>query len=237
MNTEILEQIGFEKDEINVYLTLLKLGSVTATKVESETNIYRTNVYRLLDNLINKGLVSYILKNNVKYFSADSPKKLLEDQKKKEKELQELIPSLEKLSNSEREDFKVDVFKGKEGLIAVLKHVIRECKDYIVFGEEGKFQEILPIFIQQLLRDLTKLKIDERILSKESKRGKIVLSKKSQIRYLPEKYFSPTMTVVFGDFTAIFVWNEPYQAILIKSKPMAQSYFNYFEVLWEIAKK
>lgn len=237
MNTEILEQIGLQKDEVKVYMILLKHGGITATKVASETNIYRTNVYRLLDSLISKGLVGYVLRNNVKYFSAASPQKLLEDQEKKQEELRKIVPELEKISNLQNEDLKVRVFKGKEGLIAVLKYVIREKKDYVVFGEEGKFQEVLPFFIEQLLRDIQNLNIKEKILSKESMKGKIKLTKNSSIKYLPDKFFSPTMTVVFEDYTAIFFWEEPYYATLIKSKPMAQSYRSYFEGLWETAKK
>ncbi len=237
MNTEILEKIGLEKDEILVYITLLKSGSITATKIASETNIYRTNVYRLLDSLISKGFVGYVLKNNVKYFSAESPNKLIEDQKRKEEELKKIIPELEKISNLEKNEFKVEVFKGKEGLITVLKYILREKKDYVVFGEEGKFQGILPIFVQQLLREMIKLRLHERILSKVEKRGKISLTRNSQIKYLPDKYFSPTMTVVFGEYTAIFFWEEPYYATLIKSKSVAQSYNSYFEALWKVAKK
>ena len=62
-------------------------------------------------------------------------------------------------------------------------------------------------------------------------------AKNSEIKYLPDNFFSPTMTVVFGDYTAIFVWEEPYQAILIRSKALAQSYNNYFNGLWQIAKE
>ncbi len=237
MQTEILHQIGFEEDEIKAYLTLLKNGLSTATKIASNANLQRTNTYRILDGLIRKGFISYILKNNIKYFSAASPQKLLEDQKRKQEELEKLIPDLEKMSDLPQQEFQAEVFQGKEGLIAVLKYVLREKKDYVVFGEEGKFQEILPHFIQQLLRDLLHLNIRERIISKESKRGKIKLNKNSSIKYLHDTYFSPTMTVVFGNYTAIFDWNEPFNVVLIKSHSTAQSYKNYFEALWGIAKK
>ncbi len=237
MQTEILNQMGLEEDEIKVYLTLLKHGFSTATKITLDAHLQRTNTYRILESLIRKGLVSYILKNNIKYFSAASPQKLLEDQKKKQKDLEKLIPQLEKISSFEQQEFKAEIFEGKEGLIAVLKYILREKKDYVVLGEEGKFQEILPYFIPQLLRDVLHLNIHERILSKESKRGKIKLSKNSIIRYLPDTYFSPTMTVVFGSYTAIFDWNEPFHVVLIKSHSTAQSYKNYFEALWKMAKK
>ena len=237
MDLEVLEEIGLEKDEVKVYLALLKLGSITATKVASETKIYRTNVYRLLDSLISKGFVSYILKNNVKYFSASNPKKLLDDHKRKEDNLKKIIPALESLALKNYEDVSVEVFKGKEGLISVLKYILRTGKDYFVFGEEGKFQEVLPVFIEQFLRDLKHFGLKEKILSKESLKKKIILTKNSNIRYLHDKFFSPTMTVVFGSNVAIFTWEEPYHAILIKSKSMALSYKSYFEGLWSLAKK
>lgn len=237
MDLKILQEIGLEKDEVGVYISLLKFGSSTATKVASETSIYRTNVYRILDSLALKGIVSHVFKNNVKYFSAESPRKLVEDQKNKLESLKNLVPQLESISDSLIEDFKVDVFKGKEGLISVLKYVIREKKDYIVFGEEGRLQKILPNFIEQLLRDVKHFNIKERMLSKESLRGEIMETKNSKIKYLEERYFSPVMTVVFGNYTAIFIWDEPYQAILIKSKATAKGYKNYFEALWKIAKK
>ncbi len=237
MQTEILQQIGLEEDEIKAYLTLLKHGSSTATKIASGSRLQRTNTYRILESLIRKGLVSYVLKNNIKYFTPTSPQKLLEDYKKKQKELEKLIPDLEKMSNFHQQEFRGEVFEGKEGLIAVLKYVLREKKDYVVFGEEGKFQEILPHFIPQLLRDLLHLNIRERILIKESRRDKIKINKNSSIKYLPDTYFSPTMTVVFGNYTAIFDWNEPFHALLIKSAATAQSYKNYFEALWKVAKR
>ena len=237
MDLTILESIGFEKNETKVYLILLRLGSATATKIASETNIYRTNVYRLLDSLISKGFVSHVIKNNIKYFSAASPKKLLEDQKKREEELKLLIPELEEISSKNYEEVKVEIFKGKEGLISVIKYILRTNKDYFVFGEEGKFQEVLPVFIEQFLRDLKNQGIKEKILSKESLRSKIVLTRNSDIKYLSDNFFSPTMTVVFGENVAIFTWEEPYHTILIKSKQMAQSYKSYFDGLWSIAKK
>ncbi len=237
MDYKALENIGLDKDEISVYVVLLKAGSITATKIASQTSIYRTNIYRLLDSLIAKGFVSYFLKNNVKYFSASNPKKLLDDQKVREEELKKLVPELEAITNKSYDEVNVEIFRGKEGLISVLKHILRTKKDYLVFGEEGKFQEVLPVFIEQFLRDLKNLGIKEKILSKISLKGKIILTKNSDIKFLSDKIFSPTMTVVFGESVAIFVWEGPYHAILIKAKLMSLSYRSYFDGLWGIAKK
>ena len=55
---------------------------------------------------------------------------------------------------TKKEETKVEIYRGKEGLKAVLKDIIREKKDYIAFGEEGRFQKVLPIDITATLRTI-----------------------------------------------------------------------------------
>ena len=69
-----LEEVGFDNKEIQVYLSLLKIGETSATKISKETKIERTLVYYIIEKLINRGLVSFNLKNNVK---AKPPIKLI----------------------------------------------------------------------------------------------------------------------------------------------------------------
>lgn len=234
---QVLEKFGIEEKEIKTYIALLRLGLNTVTKIAEETRIDRTTSYSILDKLLHKGLVSYVIKDNKKYFQVTDPEKLIESLEERKKELEEVMPELLALTKLKREETIVELYKGKEGLITVLRDVLKEKEDYIVFGEEGKFQEVLPVYIKQLLRDIMlKDKLKERLLSKESMRDKILVTKNSEIKYLPDQYFSPVMTVVYKDKVAIFIWTEPYYAILIKNKDMSQGYRNYFEILWKIAK-
>ena len=63
-----LEKIGFTKSEIAVYTALLKIGQKTTGEILKEAKISSGKIYEILDKLIKKGLVSYIIKNNTKYF-------------------------------------------------------------------------------------------------------------------------------------------------------------------------
>lgn len=233
----ILEKFGLDNKEIKTYIASLKIGLNTVTKIAEETRIDRTSTYHILDKLLQKGMVSYVIKDSKKYFQATSPEKLVESLEERKKELASVMPELLELTKLKKQETIVELYQGKEGLITVLRDVLKEKEDYIVFGEEGRFQEVLPIYIKQLLRDIMlKDKLKERLLSKESMRDQILVTENSEIRYLPDQYFSPVMTVVYKDKVAIFMWTEPYYAIMIKNKDMAQGYRNYFEILWKIAK-
>lgn len=234
---KVLQSLGLAEKEAKAYLSLLRLGETTATRIAEDINIDRTLTYQIMNRLIERGLVSYVIKNNVRYFSPARPEKLMEGIKEKEEKLAKALPELVKLAKTEEEKTKVEIYRGKEGIKTVWREIVRQEKEYVVFGEEGSFQELLPIFMKEFLRDIVKYGSQERILSKESKRNKILLTENSEIRYLPDKYFSPTMTVVFGDKTVSFVWSKPYYAIVTQNKEIADSFRSYFEVLWKVANK
>ncbi|MDD5192802.1 MAG: helix-turn-helix domain-containing protein [Candidatus Nanoarchaeia archaeon] len=235
--TKLLQDLGLEEKECKVYLALLQLGETTATKISEKTNLDRTLIYQLTNKLIEKGLVSYIIKNNVKYFSSANPKKLLQDLKEKELKLQEVMPELINLTKAKEEETRVEIFRGKEGLKAVLKDLIRTKKDYVAFGEEGRFQQVLPIDIHQFLNQIVKNNIHEKVLVREDLRGIVVSSKNSEFRYLPKEYLSPVTIAVYGNKVANFIWTSPYYAILTENKEIANSLRSQFNALWKLAKK
>jgi len=229
-----LREIGLSKGEIEVYLTLLKLGSSPATRVAKETGLHRTNIYDIIEKLKEKGLVSYIVRNNIRFFSASHPNKLLDYIKEREEEIKEILPELKRYVSIPRDEAVVEVYKGKEGLKTVLKDILREKKNYIVFEEEGYIQKVLPYFYPQFNREMEKRGIKVKVLTKYPE--KIARRNLMQIRTLPEFLSFPSATAVYGNKVAIFIWDEPYYAILIKSKHIADSYRNFFRVLWKHAK-
>jgi len=238
MEIKPLERLGLQEAEIKIYLELLKKGTSTATEISKYTGLNRSHIYDKLDVLLKKGLISFTIKNNVKYFKASPPEKILDYIEEIQSDMQSLIPDLNKIKQSKKPKTSVELYQGKEGIKTVLKDIIREKKDYLVFGDEGQFQELLPIYIYQFLRDINYYKINERLLSKEEKRGKILLTNKNtEIRYLPDKYISPATIVVYGDKTAIAIWSEPQFIILIKDKEVSKSFNSYFNLLWKISKK
>lgn len=234
---KLLQELGLEEKEAIAYLALLQLGETTATIIAEKTNLDRTLIYQLANKLIEKGLVSYIIKNNVKYFSAANPKKLLQDLKEKEKQLKKAMLELVNLTKTKKEETKVEIYRGKEGLKAVLKDIIREKKDYIVFGEEGRFQKVLPIDIYQFLNQVVKNKIHEKVLVREDLKGIAIKSKNSEFKCLPKKFLSPVTTAIYGSKVASFIWTPPYYAILTKNKEVADSFRSQFNALWKIAKR
>ena len=181
MNKEELIKIGFSKSETEIYLTLLRLGKATVTKLTQETGIHRTYIYDVIEKLREKSLVSQIREDNKKYFQATEPERIKEYLLEKVDSINKLLPELNKIRKKSVEETSVEIYKGEEGIKTILNDIIREGKDYYAIGSVKEFEEILPIFSEQFLLKVNKNKIKEKVILKEG--VKILESKKNEYKY------------------------------------------------------
>ena len=65
---EILQRIGLTRGESEVYITLLKTGNTSSGRLIKDSGVSRSKVYEVLERLKQKGLVTEMIKQNVKYF-------------------------------------------------------------------------------------------------------------------------------------------------------------------------
>src|SRR3990167_3433384 len=103
----LLVKVGLTKNEALMYLAIIELGECTSGEIIKEAKIRTGRIYDILNSLIEKGLISYIIRNNTKHFLAADPSRLLdylkireEQHKKTETELSRIIPEITKRKQS-----------------------------------------------------------------------------------------------------------------------------------------
>ena len=72
-----LKEAGFTKNEIKVYLALLRLGSTKAGRISKEAETNRSYTYDALKKLLEKGLASYAIVGKTKFFRPVSPQRII----------------------------------------------------------------------------------------------------------------------------------------------------------------
>lgn len=243
IKTKLLD-IGLSVKESDFYLQITKHGEITASEIGKLTNESRTHTYDTLNKLLEKSLISYVIKNNVKYFQAVNPNKLLDYLKEKkekiimeEKEISKIIPEIEKLKGKHsKEDTKIEVYVGKEGIKTIMNDILREGKNFITWGATSKVNEYLPdFFIKKYLNERKRKKIKGKQLFTDF--YGVLKSPLSDNRKLPKEFTSPTTTGIYGNKVSIWFWLEIPKVILIENKALADSYRKHFELMWKQAKK
>lgn len=244
MKIEDLEKIGLTKNEAKVYFALLELGLTSITALVKKTNLHKQIIYDNLERLQEKGLVSYVIKANRRYFNAVSPEKLMdffEEQKqeinKKEKIAKEILPELITLKEKAKEKQLASIYQGKKGIKSILESILKQKGEVLVYGAEGRFKETFGHYWTNYNKRREKLKIKGKIIYNEKLKGKREKLKLVQIKYIPKEFESPATTWIFGDKVAIILWEEVPFAVLIESKEITKAYRSYFSLLWKLARK
>jgi sugar-specific transcriptional regulator TrmB len=231
---ERLKEAGLTGNEAKVYYEILKRGELSANQAAKNISLDRTLTYTLLNNLIEKGQVGYIIKEKKKFFSITKPENLLNTLKKKEIIVNDLIEELNKITVLNEPLHDIRVYEGKDGLRSFVNLILKE-KEFCAFGSTGwAYSQLYEMpRIVKTYRNKIKIRL---IGSKKLKKSKTFSIKDFNCRFIDAESKSPTS--IFGDYVSIHLTTKekPY-IILIKNKDIAETYKNYFEVLWKIAKK
>ncbi len=241
-----LIDLGLSKNEATIYLFLLKNSHITTGPIIKETGIANSRVYESLNSLISKGLVTYVVQKGGKYFDASAPEKFLEKEEERKKQIETIIPELKKLRVEKEFGTKTAVFEGFEGFKTAFRKIIDDCpKNEIIyvlgFSEQQYSNESLRMFLtnmnlkSQQKKQKLKVLLDNSVKKTSGKdREK---EKYTEVKYMPEGYINPSAIDIFRDYVYIFLWEEKPFVFMIKNEKIAESFKQYFNSLWKIARK
>ncbi len=246
MDFSFLSEIGLTQNESKIYSALLKLGSAPSGRITYETGLHRSRVYEGLNRLVEKGLVSFVKKGNVTFFEASAVDKILdylEDEKTKIEEkknrVEKILPELEKFRES-KPRAEAHVLQGVEGFKSMRRDVLKNANgEHLLIGAISRENEVMPNFFLWFTKQRVKNKIRQRILHKESAReNAMTRAPLVQTRYLPSEIDNPAVINIYGDRVAQVLWKDDYPLVfLLINQDIADSYREYFELLWKTGNK
>lgn len=158
-------QIGLTDYESKTYLSLLKRSSFSATKLSKASDVPRTRIYEILENLNHKGLCTEIL-GTVKEYRAVSPEVaiqiLLERQKDELRQKENLADSIasslqalhaEGLVNQDTSDY-VELYREPRQVGEKFIQLVREARREILVSVKPPFVNIDQVLRRQNREEL-----------------------------------------------------------------------------------
>lgn len=240
-----LQQLGLPKNDALVYEALLSLGQTTVGPVVKKTDIHRQLVYEALERLEEKGLASYVLKNNRKHFQAARPTELLKLVEEQETAAQKVIPVLEAIQAASIDSIEVRTLYGKKGFFDNLKDVIdsaaRQDKTMKIIGgaKDTDFYTTIGDRYSEYVDLLQKKQVQKQLIAPENFseefKQKFATEKGNVLKTLPVGLSSPSYTRITPDMVSIEIYSSEVTVIQIKNKAIAQGYLDHFNLLWNQA--
>ncbi|MEA2037547.1 MAG: helix-turn-helix domain-containing protein [Nanoarchaeota archaeon] len=232
---EILQNLGLTSIESKVYLTLVEIGKSLAGTVAERAHIHRRNTYDALERLLQMGLVSYTILNNMKYWNAVHPEKIKSLLKEKENLISSMLPELIAKHSSLKLKQKVEVFEGLGGMKTFFNDMIKTEKEIIMLFATGRAYPTLPYYMKSWDSRLNKNRIKVKVLlNADGDKEPYKNYKFGEVRILPKNFSTPTQIFIYGNKSAVVIWSEEPIAILINGTKITNGFRNYFEFLWQI---
>lgn len=240
--------LGLSDVEIQVYRTLLELGTRPAGMVALKAGLKRGHTYNVLGQLMGKGVVQEFIKNNVRHFTCSAPDSLLslvenqEEELKMQKErLRKVIPLLESLRNPIAARPKVRFFQGVDGVKEIFEDMLRGPSDRI-FGvcdithswrpPGGELSSWSQTFLQR--------RIDRGIwfygiLNQSPESDVVARDAEANFRVLKriEGVRLPVELNIYGSKVALVSTKGETVGLLIEHPPVAEMLRNLFNAVWQ----
>jgi sugar-specific transcriptional regulator TrmB len=253
--TDRLKQAGLSDKEALIYNTLIEIGGAFPSKIAEITRLNRTTVYKILEVMSIKGLVSEVEKKKKFFYQAESPKNLeryvsskMTTAKRELEHLQTILPQLDGLFANTPNKPIVRFYEGEEGVLAVYKDHINVGEKYemLAFSNTADLMQFLSEdFRNSYIRRKAQLGITTRAILPDTEVDmkynetfyanfpKAVWPK---LRHVPRKMFpfKSDLTIYGKNKVSIINFNAPqFAATIIEDQIIHDLMVMIFELSWK----
>ncbi|MDD5054673.1 MAG: helix-turn-helix domain-containing protein [Candidatus Peribacteraceae bacterium] len=244
MITTELQGLGLSSEEAKVYYALLQLGGSYVSAIAKKADVHRVVCYKILDELVERGLVSSFTKDNVKHFAVESPKILVQKQQEKLTKAQKLLPELLSITNALAYKPKIQYYEGLEGMKNIFEDTLTATGEMLGYTN---LEDIPKVFPKEYLKEWAVRKV-----ARNLKTRMLSPHTPAALRYLKTYYpkgFDPNLVeilfvnprefhfeyeiTIYGDKVAILSLNpDERMGLIIESPIYAKTQRAAFQLAW-----
>jgi len=170
---ELKQTLGFDELESKIYLSLLRTGPITASALAKDLNIDRARMYRTVDKLVDRNIISTTLSSPKLCIAVEPEKALKLALEKKEEEIRKIKKSGEAIVDKINSEITTNqgtniptlrIIQGRTNIYSDISQMIENCTG--------------TVYIATTLEDISKMyhsMIPEKIKICEKNGGKVAL--------------------------------------------------------------
>ncbi|MFZ5364813.1 MAG: TrmB family transcriptional regulator [Patescibacteria group bacterium] len=254
-----LRKAGLKQKEAEIYAALLELGGAYPSKIAEYTKLNRSTVYKILEELSIKGLVSEVQKGKKLYYQIEKPDKLVRFAKEQIKlaenrleNAEKILPDIEGLFTLTPNKPKVSFYEELDGVLKVYAdHVdVKESYEQLAFSNTAGVIEFMPLkFREDYVKKKEKISIPSRGIVPDTEKdidyNKTVYRNVNKgiwpkLRWIPAKMFpyKGEITIYENNKVSLVNFSEPTMiGVIIEDKDIHDMMAMIFELAWAGAKE
>ena len=246
MIDEVLKLNGFTDKEAKIYLAVLEAGEAPIGSIATRTRIKRSTVYTIVEDLIQRGLLSSQTSKGIKRIAGIAPQVLIERFRRAFTLAEQALPALMEMAYASPLKPRVRFMEGIEGIKEILLEVntIPHPEPGMIFTDYSRMPKDVFELIRKTVPNRRESKNFLRIIVPPNPHNLAVQAEEDPLHYaehriadLPMKDF-PLELTLFGTSKVGFLSfkeNELF-GVVIDSEAIYQTLKNLFLFVWEHGK-
>ncbi|MFH1404936.1 MAG: helix-turn-helix domain-containing protein [Patescibacteria group bacterium] len=244
-----LQHLGLSQKEACVYLASLELGPAPVQDIAHKSKVNRATTYVMIESLSQRGLISTFIKGKKRFYTPETPERLLTILKLQKKEIEEkesevgkTLPMLMALYNVEGAKPQIRYIEGPEGV-----ETVRELFE----RQRGEFVQIVPLDDAQSVKELVEgrqkhldtladqgVNFRALFVMEEPDTSKLPDMRGGEMRMIPRAKFPIHGEITIRDNTVyLYSYKTSILSVIITSKEIADTMLALFDLAWEGAEK
>lgn len=234
---------GLTKQEAETYLASLEIGKPTPLSVSRETGRPRPTVYRIMEELVEKGLMGKIREGKHTLYVPEDPRALVEKLKLQMSSIQNVMTELRELATIYRNRPTVRFFEGSEGVKRIFQDILLlDNKELLAFSSIKELLKAMPEYYSTFMKSRIRRRIHARIISPKDDEGIKLQSKGAseyrEIKFIPDDLARELGVIgghvfVYGDRVALISFESDQTSVIIENKALANVERSLFEIAWK----
>lgn len=246
-----LEAVGLTELESQVYLYLLHHGPCGVSRVYRALEFDKSSTYRLLDNLVEAGLVQQISQGYGREFKVSEPNFVLELVQRKRSQLteaeQNIVELVTNLGNRAAEEYRsrnIQVYERasniRETWQAQLKPGVKIVRETGTTSILAPYVDNYQRFIQEIAEERARRGVFLRsLVAKQDVDPTIDRSSEElmqEVRVLPQGFTLQAALAVFGEKVALhYPKGERIRGVVLEDEMVASLIKSLFDQVWRAA--
>ncbi len=243
---DILAQAGLNNIDANVYDTLIKYGGLTVVELSTKARLKRTNLYNVLNNLQEKGLVKKVEEGKTTKYFPEAPSNvqtLLEQREERldlaKKTFDILIDDLDSKYKLVSHKPTVIYYEGITGLHKLYKDVLDTASDILLLRSTFDARRLdVNKAVRNQITEQVKRKIHTRVIGPYELDAKDIYKKYDDLRLVEQRFTTnyplnlPAQILIYGNKTSIATIKKDIMITIIDNKEITDTFKILFEFMW-----
>lgn len=237
LSKDLIKSLNLTPAQADVYLAALELGQASMQDLSRKSGVKRTTIYKFIGELKERGLIVETKRKTRSIYSAVSPEQLVEFEKNRIAELNELLPQLKAIENKAANKPRVMFYEGIEAVKEMYLDTLKDKQPIVAWSDLRETKSAFGKWIDTYPDERARRNITLQWIIPDSPESREFTKRDygllRETKFLPNANFKIDVNIYGNKVSLVNARSANPFAVLIEDADVADTFREAWKQLWD----